>query len=270
MDLLLRLPECGLSACKPGVLGRLPACLLVLCLALLPAVSQAQHWRVYTHSVGNQGMLLDGQLHGREHGGKRAFYLELVHALLRDMGHPQAIEEVPLARGLLQLQQRNDVVLFNLSQTPERLTLARWVGPTLEETDALYESVRHPTGIHSLADARDLPVCVLNGNTHDLALTAAGFSHIQRNNSYSSCFSMLAAGRVALVASADVGLAQKLSDAQVPASEVQVTAVRLGVDRGFIALSRGMPEAQVKQWRAALKRMLRDGRFQALYARYAQ
>lgn len=40
------------------------ACLLFL---LLPALGQAQEWRIYTHSLGNQGVLIDGQLHGREH-----------------------------------------------------------------------------------------------------------------------------------------------------------------------------------------------------------
>mgnify|MGYP000361352884 CR=1 FL=1 len=59
------------------------ACLLFL---LLPALGQAQEWRIYTHSLGNQGVLIDGQLHGREHAGKRAFYLELVHMLLADLG----------------------------------------------------------------------------------------------------------------------------------------------------------------------------------------
>ena len=243
------------------------ACLLFL---LLPAISQAQEWLIYTHSLGNQGVLIDGQLHGREHAGKRAFYLELVHMLLADLGKPLPIQEVPLARGLVLLKEQRNVVLFNLSQTPERQPLAHWVGPTLAETDYLYESTKRPTGIRTLMDAQHLPVCVLNGSSHDDQLSAASFAQIKRNSSYANCLRMLAAGRVALVASADAGLKQKLQDAQVSAQEVQASAVKLGSDHGYIALSLGIPAPQVAEWRAALQRSQADGRFQQLYERYAQ
>ena len=101
-------------------------------------------------------------------------------------------------------------------------------------------------------------------------LSAAGFAQIRRNNSYANCLRMLAAGRVALVASADAGLKQKLQDAQVNAQEVQASAVKLGSDHGYIALSLGIPAPQVAEWRAALLRSQADGRFQKLYERYAQ
>ncbi len=244
--------------------------LIYLLLLLLPGLGQAQEWAVYTHSMDKQSVLIDGQLRGREHAGKRAFYLELVHLLLADMGTPLPIREVPLARGLALLKAHSDVVLFNLSQTPERKALAHWIGPTLAETDYLYESRQRPTGIRTLLDAQNLPVCVLNGSNHDEQLARAGFTHISRNNSYSNCLRMLAAGRVALIASGDIGMAQRLRETHLQARDVQPTAVSLGSDDGYIALSHDMPAQQVAQWRTALLRVQRDGRFQQLYERYAQ
>ncbi len=244
---------------------------LVLALAawLAPTACLARDWLIYTHSLDSQAVLIDGQLRGREHAGKRAFFLELVRELLTDMAEPLPILEVPLARGLAQLQQRDDVVLFNLGKTPERLPLAHWVGPIWEETDWLYENTQRPTGIHNLEAAKNLPVCVLNGSSHDERLTAMAFSQLKRNNAYSTCFSMLAAGRVALVASADSGLAQRLHEAGVAADKVRPSAVQLGRDEGYIALSRGMPEQDIRRWRDALRRLQQDGRFQALHNRYA-
>lgn len=263
-----RMPAPGQTRHKPlGTAGL--ALGLSLMVLLAPTTCLARDWLIYTHSLDSQAVLIDGQLRGREHAGKRAFYLELVRALLADMAQPLPIQEVPLARGLAQLQQRDDVVLFNLSKTPERLPLAHWVGPIWEETDWLYESTQHPTGIHNLQDAKDLPVCVLNGSAHDERLAAMAFSQLKRNNAYSTCFSMLAAGRVALVASADSGLAQKLREAGIAADRVRPTAVQLGRDEGYIALSRGMPEGDIRRWRDALRRAKQDGRFQALHNRYA-
>lgn len=236
---------------------------------LVPTTSQARDWLIYTHSLDSQAELIDGQLRGREHAGKRAFYLELVRALLADMAKPLPIQEVPLARGLAQLQQRDDVVLFNLGKTPERLALAHWVGPIWEETDWLYENTQRPTGIQNLLDAKNLSVCVLNGSSHDERLSAMAFSQLKRNNTYSTCFSMLAAGRVALVASADSGLAQKLHEAKITADSIRPSAVQLGRDEGYIALSRGVPEQDIVRWRETLQRFKQDGRFQALHTRYA-
>lgn len=244
---------------------------LALCLIglLAPTTGLARDWLIYTHSLDSQAELIDGQLRGREHAGKRAFYLELVHTLLADMAKPLPIQEVPLARGLAQLQQRDDVVLFNLGKTPERLAMAHWVGPIWEETDWLYESTQRPTGIQNLLDAQNLSVCVLNGSSHDERLSAMAFSQLKRNNAYSTCFNMLAVGRVALVASADAGLAQKLREAGIAADKIQPTAVQLGRDEGYIALSRGMSEQDVVRWREALHKVKQDGRFQALHTRYA-
>lgn len=244
--------------------------LIAMLLLLSSAHASAESWQVYTHSLGEQGFAADGTLHGKEHGGKRAFYLELVHALLAELGSPQPISEVPLARGLKLIVEQPQVVLFNLSRTPERESLAHWIGPTLQETDYLYESSRAPTGIQVLADATHLSVCILNGSTHDELLSQHGFSQLKRNNSYTSCLRMLAAGRVQLAASADAGLQQKLDEAQIAPSEIQATPVILGHDQGFIALSKSTPPAAVARWQAALEKLRHNGQYQALYRRYAQ
>lgn len=241
--------------------------LLALLFATLPCYGT--DWQVYTHSLGNQASLVGGTLRGHPHGGKRAFYVELTRALLAQLREPAQIVEVPLARGLKLVQSRSGVVLFNLSRTAEREDTVQWVGPTLKETDYLYELQARPTGIRTLQDAAALPVCVLNGSSHDSLLSAHSFGQVQRANSYAGCFRMLAAGRVSLVASADTDLPRKLAEAQISAPDVVPSAVSLGQDEGYIALSLDTPPAEVERWREALAQLLRDGRYQQLQAQYA-
>ncbi|HSC84126.1 MAG TPA: transporter substrate-binding domain-containing protein [Pseudomonas sp.] len=231
---------------------------------------QAAPWQVYTHSLEQQASQASGELRGLEHGGKRAFYLELVRTLLHDLGEPVKIVEVPLARGLMLAQSRAHVVLFNLSRTEEREAHFRWIGPTLNETDYLYELRASPTGIRQLADAQDMPICVLNGGLHESMLSKQKFSALQRSNSYSGCFRMLAANRVSLVATSSSDLLQKVESAGITADDVQPSAVSLGQDQGYIALSLDTPEVEVQRWQAALEKLQLDGRYQQLYMRYVQ
>ena len=80
---------------------------------------------------------------------------------------------------------------------------------------------------------------------------------------------MLAAGRVLLVASADSDLQSKLAEADVGTAEVVPSAVSLGQDQGYIALSLDTPAAEVERWRAALAQLNRDGRYRQLHERFA-
>lgn len=258
-----------IATCAPFTQTRSPLKRLLLLLLFTALPAQGAEWQVYTHSLGNQASVVGGELRGHLHGGKRAFYVELVHALLDELQQPAPIVEVPLARGLKMVQSRSHVVLFNLSRTTAREKLMRWVGPTLRETDYLYELKAQPTGIRAIEDAAALPVCVLNGSSHDSQLTTRNFTQIQRANSYAGCFRMLAAGRVQLVASADSDLPRKLADAEVAEMDVKPTAVSLGQDEGYIALSADTPAAEVTRWRKALAQLIRDGRYQRLQAQYA-
>ncbi|MBJ7309032.1 substrate-binding periplasmic protein [Rugamonas sp. CCM 8940] len=243
--------------------------LSLLSLSLICRAAPAQDWHVYTHSSANQTALIDGKLHGKPNGGKRAYYVELMHAMLAQLDLPDRIDEVPLARGLAMLRSRDDVVLFNLDRTPEREDKFAWVGPISEESDYLYERTAAPTGIRSLADARALRVCVLNGNIHDELLAAAGLSNLYRHNNYAGCFQMLMLGRVDLVASADSGLRHKLRDARVDAAAIQATPVRISHSKGYIALSKATSAAELARWNAALATLGRNGALRKLQQQYA-
>lgn len=229
----------------------------------------ADEWQVLTHSTGLEVSRTSGSLRGLPHSGKRAFYLELVRALLSELGEPMEITEVPLARGLALVQQNEGIAFFNVSRTADRESTVNWVGPISSETDRLYESAEHPTGINTLSDARHLPVCALNHNVDDAALVSQGFTAIIRSNSYSGCFKMLQAGRVLLVASSISGLQHKLAEAKVSASALRLTPVTILTSDGYIALSKSTPGSEVARWQRALDQIKQSGKYDDILSLYA-
>ena len=224
---------------------------------------------IYTHSCGTEVTREPDGIHGVPHGGKRAFYVELVRAILAEMGTTAKIEEIPLARGLAMLQHGDDLVLFNITRSPEREQAMSWVGPISEETDRLYERKSDPTGIRTLEDARTLPVCVLNGNVDDAVLRRNGFNNLSRSLDYEGCFRMLGVGHVRLVASADLGLEQKLTRAGVSEDTVVATPAVVIQQDGYIAMPKRTPGSETQRWNAALAKIRQSGKYAQLFARYA-
>ncbi|MFC3531025.1 substrate-binding periplasmic protein [Vogesella facilis] len=249
---------------------RLPLRHSLLACMLLGAQAQAGNWLLLTHSTDGQVAYRDGPLHGLPHGGKRAFFVELLLQLQQDLQLQAALRDVPLARGWQTLRTQPGVALFNLNRTPTREDQARWVGPIWQEADYLYERSAYPTGVSRLEEARLLPVCVLNGNVHDQRLSQLGFSRLSRSDSYEGCLQMLVAGRVALVVSSSRDFAQKLRAADISPREVSQLPVKVNDDDGYIALSPDTPTAEVQRWQEALERLRRSGAYQQLYRQFAQ
>lgn len=232
--------------------------------------ARAAEWQLLTHSTGGQVKLVEGSLHGIPHAGKRAFFVELVTELQNRLGMHVAIEDVPLARGLAELAHNDKVALFNLDMTPERKNLMKWVGPIWQETAYLYEASNRPTGLAELAQARDIPTCVLNQNVHDQILSRMNFTRLERNNSYDGCLKMLVAGRVKLVAVSSFELDKKLDLAGVPHDAVRQLPIVVNDSPGYIALSRSTPDTEVKRWQRALDEIRKSGRYQWLYQQYVE
>lgn len=243
---------------------------LALLLNCACAIAQPGGWRVYTHSLGDQAFKDGNVLVAREHAGKRAFYLALTQALMAELREDTLIQEVPLARGLILVQQGPQVALFNLNRTPERESAMKWVGPISRDRDVLYERADQPTRIKSLDDARNLSVCVLRGNVHDNILSKKGFTRLTRHSSYEGCLRMLALGRVQLVATAEDGHVQKVRHAQLDPAGFRNTRVQIAETVGYIALSPETAIAEVQRWQAALDRLNRDGTAGQLLQRFVQ
>jgi hypothetical protein len=104
--------------------------------------------RILTHSLSGQTYVDEnGELRGEKHAGKRAFNLELVREMMIILKHRKDITKIPLKRGLIMIQKDINIGLFNVSKTPERENIFKWVGPLQIEVDYFDEMKNAPTGI---------------------------------------------------------------------------------------------------------------------------
>lgn len=244
--------------------------ILMLCLlhSTTQAVAATTDWQIFTHGVENQADVVGGSLVGKPGAGKRAFYIELVRELLRELKITAPIQEVPFARGVSNFTDAGNIVLFNVSRTPERESLYQWVGPIISEKDYFYELASKPTSINVLADAKNKSVCVVRKNINDDRLTAQGFTNLTRIPYFSTCFRLLTEQRVDLVASATLGINEKLKEANVQANLIKQTPALIGESSGYIALSKSIPKEEVERWNIALKGLKQKGIYEKLYKKF--
>lgn len=210
-----------------------------------------------------------GELRGKKHAGKRAFYVEVVREMMSLMNHPKKINHIPLKRGLLMIQNDMNVALFNVSQTPKRKKRFKWVGPIREEADYFYEMKIAPTGITTLEDAKKVKsICVLNGGVHENFLRKNNFTNIDTNNSYIGCFKMLKERRVKLTPTDCSTISGKLKQAGISPDQIRQTPVILLVSKGYLAFSINIPDKIIQKWQNAFEKIKKSGKYQYLFEQY--
>lgn len=238
------------------------------CLAVAPLAANAET-RFLTHSLDTAVHTDEkGYLRGNPHAGRRAFYVEVVHAMMLARGMPSLIEEVSLSRGFHLLDGEADYAFFNVIRNDDRRNRYKWVGPIDVFPTYFYELKASPTAIHSIDDARHVgAVCALSGNNLVGLLEQQGFQNILKANSNDACAKLLRYGRVNLITGSEYPWFMtnpELKDLLVR------TTVTLSVDEGFIAFSRSTPEDEIIDWQAALDSVRQTGLYDRLRLMHLQ
>jgi polar amino acid transport system substrate-binding protein len=204
----------------------------------------------------------DGLMHGRPHAGRRSFYVEVVMAMLAELGTTTLIEEVSLNRGLSLIDMQPNYAFFNLIRNAERKEKYKWVGPIAVFPTFFYDLAARPTHILNIEEAKAVNgICVLTGNNVVALLERLGFTNLIEAPSNETCGRMLQYGRVELITGS--GNPWFTSDPELT-TLFQRTAVTLSVDEGYIALSKAVPDRVIKALQGALDTLKQDGRYETI------
>ncbi len=252
------------------ILRHLTGVFVCFCLAAFPFKASSDEIHFMTHS-SKESTYIDekGELRGKEHAGSRAFFVELVREMMARMGtSSKIIQDVPLKRGIITVQQRDNYACFFITRTAEREKTVKWVGPLLSNEFYFYEAKKYPTGIKTIGDAKKYTVCVLKGSIYDKPLAEKGFTEIYEVSRYENCLKMLNTGRIPLTVLGDNLFAPSVKNAGLSADDFSQTPVMLFKKEGYIIFSKNISDMEIKKWQAVIDMLKQTGEYDRIYEKY--
>lgn len=240
--------------------------ILVLTCLLSSWNSYATELVLYTHSSQNESFLNEQKaLRGLDGGGHRALLIELVHMIATKVNQPWNLTHIPYIRGIRELQNKNNIVFFNVIPRDQNKDSLKWVGPVMPITFSLYESIHSPLKITSIDDAQKANyICILRGTLVEQTLQKRGFTNLFIHSSYKNCVNMLIKGRVDLIVLPNLSVYQQLITTGLYGTEVRMTAVDVLKEQGYIAFSKEIPDHVINQWQESLNKVLKSTEYSLL------
>lgn len=212
-----------------------------------------------------------------EAGEYRGFCVEVVKAMMTDMGVEANFRTRPFARGLDEIQNDNDLAHFPVARRPEREGTVKWVGPLGVEGIYLYKqrNSQKPTknqlnkNINTINGLANLDlICVGRGDANHKALEMQGLSNLYPVRHPRQCLLMLEAGRVDATPAGELVMPEMAKDANLSMYEFEKTEVKLYESTFFLAFSKNVPDAVVARWQATLDQLKADGTHQKILDKY--
>lgn len=242
-------------------------CLYLAPLAAVDAAPGVSDIRFLTHNLSDAAFVGDdGLMHGKPHAGRRAYYVEVVMAMMAEADAISPIQEVSLNRGFFLLQNEPNYAFFNLIKNDARAPLYKWVGPIAVFPTYYYELASRPTGVRTIEDTKKVQaICALKGNNLVRLLTNMGHSNILEAPNNETCARMLRFGRVSLITGSEYPWFS--GDPELSRLFTR-TPVTLSIDEGFIAFSKSVPDDVIATWQRALDSIKADGTYDNVRNRF--
>ena len=201
-------------------------------------------------------------------GNLTGYTIELVQEIQKRVGNHDEIKMLPWSRGYDMIQKYPNVVLFQMSRSPEREELFNWVGPVQESVYGLYARADSEITLASLEEAKNVrSIGVYRDDIRHQMLVRAGFTNLVVANDNSANVVQLMRGRIDLFAASSSTYAEEALASGFKPSDLKLV-LPFHTNRSYIAMSKAMPAEVVASWSAALEAMRKDGSVAKLINKY--
>lgn len=194
------------------------------------------------------------------------FVPEVLAALSQELGTPlPEIELTPLSRATDMLHDHHNVLFGPIARVPANERDFNWLGPLAHNRLRAFRrpgASPLPAGVAALKQARQIAVTRAGG--HEALLHALGFNNLRLVRSQGDGLHELLAGEVDYCVVSELVIAPLMAELRLPASAVQDTGVALGEYDVYFAVSRDVDANLLERWQAAIERLRRSGRLEAL------
>ena len=211
----------------------------------------AEKLMILTENLAPLNFLKDGVLVGPA--------VDIVKEIQRRIGSNEQIQVYPWARAYKLALERENIILFGMTQTKIRNKKFNWVGPIARKRDIFAAKKGSGIKIESLEDAKKVErIGTLRDDTKEIFLKRHGFTNLVPTHDDQKNAQKLILGRIDLWATKKPGLRTICDLAKINYHEIEeVYNIReLEIS---IAISKKTSISIVKQWKAAFDEMLLDG-----------
>ena len=200
-----------------------------------------------------------------ENGELKGFVVDIVKDIKKRVEDNADIKVMPWAKGYNLLQNEHNVALFTTARSPWRENLFQWVGPVGSDEWVFVARADNQIKITSLEDAKNVhAIAAYKDDVREQFLREKGFTNIDVSLTDQACLNKLLTGRVDLWIQDELDLKAKIAGQN---ANVRVVYSIQTIDF-YIAFSKGVPAAVVKEWQDALDAMKKDGVYREIYKKW--
>ena len=203
-----------------------------------------------------------------EDGKPTGLAVEIVQEILRRLNVPDTIEIVSWARAYRMALNDPNVVLFAMTQTPEREQLFKMIGPIAVGKKTFYAKKGSGITISSFDEAKQLTaIGVYRDTAAEQILTQKGFTNLTITSYPIQNVKMLMKGRIDVLSGENLTIGELLAEAGLSRDAME-SVYSFGENRLHIGMSKGTSETIVQAWKAALEEMQQDGTFSRIFHKW--
>lgn len=197
--------------------------------------------------------------------GQRGVYVEIMQAVLKDLGIEASIEVVGNAEGQKIAREGRNVVFFPLARNPEREAQYRWIDVALEQKLG-FVTLAEKGPILSLDEGRKVKrLGAIEGSSALRYVESRGFENIVRGSAV-DLVPMLADGRIDAYFSGFLILQNVARDKGIQARFAFGLAPVIG--QPWFAAGPDSPAIDIARWQAAFAKLRDSGELDRIKERY--
>jgi len=205
-----------------------------------------------------------------EDGVLTGFSVEIMQAIMEELGESHKIAVYPGARGESMLDNLPNIMSFSLFRTPEREDRYKWIGPISIESIYFYKRKNDPRIFKTLSDIKKVnKIAVPHKGLVLSYVEAQGLTNIYKMLKMDAQIRHVLMGRADLAITATpLGVAYYLKRLNKATDALVKTQVKLLEFPLYIACSKKIPDSVIDRWQRAFEKVRASGQFQRIYNKY--